>query len=63
MSLLEMLHIDTMVIFSSHAQEDVGRKEGLAAKSRGLRAGFPSDRTLKSMVSFSTNTFSVLSDD
>ena len=35
----------------------------LETVSRGLRAGLPSDRTLRSMVSSSTNSFSVLSDD
>ena len=60
---LETLHIDTMAISGNHVQEAVGRKERIAAKSRGLRAGFLFDRTLRSMVSCSTNTFSVLSDD
>ena len=60
---LETVHMDTVAITDSLAQEKVICKERTDARSRGLRAGFPSDRTLQSMVSSSRNTFSVLSDD
>ena len=59
-SSLETGHIDTG---GTLELEEVVRKERMDARSRGLRVGLPSDRTLRSMVSSSTNSFSVLSDD
>ncbi|XP_027158564.1 uncharacterized protein LOC113760195 [Coffea eugenioides] len=48
-SSLETGHIDTGPVSGILEQEEVVRKERMVARLRGLRAGLPSDRTLRSM--------------
>ncbi|XP_027169406.1 uncharacterized protein LOC113769130 [Coffea eugenioides] len=49
-SSLETRHIDTGVVSGTLEQEEVVRKEQMDARLCGLRAGLPSDRTLRSMI-------------
>ncbi|XP_071939955.1 uncharacterized protein [Coffea arabica] len=48
-SSLEIGHIDTGAVSGTLEQEEVVRKGRMDARSRGLQAGLPSDRTLRSM--------------
>ena len=61
--LLVALNLEPVKITRSHSHEGMGFKEISMAKSRGIRARFPSNRTLRSMANSSKNSFSVLSDD